>query len=63
MAAKTGKRASESEARIVHLRMPSDIHAWLEKSAQAEYGTMTAKVVRCLAAEMQRERETKKAGA
>jgi hypothetical protein len=57
MAAKTGKRAPKRDAVMVHLRMPIDIHVWVEQQARAEFSTKSSKVIRCLAAEMKRETE------
>jgi hypothetical protein len=53
------RRAAKSATVIV--RMPPDMKAWLDASARGEDRTITAKVIRCLAAEMKRDREMEKA--
>jgi hypothetical protein len=54
-------RPGKRDVSLMHINVPNDMKAWLETSARREDRTITAKVIRCLAAEMQRERETEKA--
>jgi hypothetical protein len=54
-AAKTRKRNPPNRATVI-LRMPHDMKAWIDDRAREEDRTITAKVIRCIAAEMKREK-------
>jgi hypothetical protein len=51
--AKKGK--IDKRATLV-VNCPVEMKAWLEKRAVAEYDTITSQVLRCIAAEMERQK-------
>jgi hypothetical protein len=46
---------------MMHITVPNDLKAWLNERAREDDRSLTSTVVRCLTAEMKRERETERA--